>query len=207
MLIDAPAVLSVGIAARTRPSHRYQRSLRNRRRRGAEVAGRMVGRMIAGERLVTPKAEPLAGDFLKGRPVKKCADAFRSFYATISSADWRRYLPRKYCRWAVLTEGFLPARRRARMPLDQCCRPSRRAGTGGEKGTEPAWVRFGAESVCSEPLLRTETFPFKRCSWRDDKADRCRDCRRHVVLPSRSTSIRVGHPHFMRLSACVYWRG
>jgi ATP-dependent RNA helicase SUPV3L1/SUV3 len=60
--------------------------------------GEVVGRMVAGEKLMTPRVEPSAADFIEGRRARRCAGACRNFCAAKLSVAWGRFLLRRHCR-------------------------------------------------------------------------------------------------------------
>lgn len=129
--------------------------------------GAVVGRMIAGERLVTPKAEPLAGDFLEGEAREKVRRRLQEF---LRDDIERRLAP-------LFAAQVLPLGGVGRGLVYQLvdvlgCLPATNVA-GQVAALEPAerkalnrlGVRFGTESVYSEPLLRTETMRFQALLW------------------------------------------
>ena len=129
--------------------------------------GAVVGRMIAGEKLVTPKAEPLAGDFLEGEAREKVRRRLQEF---LRNDIERRLAP-------LFAAQILPLGGVGRGLVYQLvdalgCLPATNVA-GQVAALEPAerkalnrlGVRFGAESVYSEPLLRTETMRFQALLW------------------------------------------
>jgi ATP-dependent RNA helicase SUPV3L1/SUV3 len=129
--------------------------------------GGAVGRLVAGDTLLAPRAEPLPGDFLEGH----LRESVRQRLAAFAAAALERDLPALYtsrqaelsppARGLVfqLTEalGTLPAREVA--PL---C-----AGlTGPErKALARLGVRLGTESVYVEPLLKPAAARLKALLW------------------------------------------
>jgi ATP-dependent RNA helicase SUPV3L1/SUV3 len=129
--------------------------------------GAVVGRMVAGEKLLTPRAEPLAGDFLEGEAREKVRRRLQEF---LRNEIERRLAPlfagqvlplggvgRGLVYQLVDALGCLPATQVA----DQVAalEPEER------KALSRLGVRFGTESVYFEPLLRTDTMRFQALLW------------------------------------------
>ncbi len=129
--------------------------------------GAVVGRMVSGEKLVAPRAEPLAGDFLEGEAREKVRRRLQKFLRT----DIERRLAPLFAAQAlplgglgrglvyqlVNALGCLPANTVA----DQVAalEPAER------KALSRLGVRFGTESVYFEPLLRAETMRLQALLW------------------------------------------
>jgi ATP-dependent RNA helicase SUPV3L1/SUV3 len=129
--------------------------------------GGAVGRMVAGERLLTPKAEPLAGDFIEGEAREKVRRRLQEF---LRNEIARRLAPLFAVQAAPLggpgrgvafqlvdALGCLPAANVARQlaVLDRSDR-SRLSRLG---------VRFGTHSIYLEPLLGPEAMRFRALLW------------------------------------------
>jgi ATP-dependent RNA helicase SUPV3L1/SUV3 len=123
--------------------------------------------MVAGEKLLTPRAEPLAGDFLEGEAREKVRRRLQEF---LRNEIERRLAPlfagqvlplggvgRGLVYQLVDALGCLPATQVA----DQVAalEPEER------KALSRLGVRFGTESVYFEPLLRTDTMRFQALLW------------------------------------------
>jgi ATP-dependent RNA helicase SUPV3L1/SUV3 len=129
--------------------------------------GAAVGRMVAGEKLLTPRAEPLAGDFLEGEAREKVRRRLQEFLRNdierrLAPLFAAQILPlggvgRGLVYQLVDALGCLPVTKVA----DQVAalKPAERKALGR------LGVRFGTESVYFEPLLRIETMRFQALLW------------------------------------------
>jgi ATP-dependent RNA helicase SUPV3L1/SUV3 len=129
--------------------------------------GEVVGRMIAGEKLLTPKAEPLAGDFLGGEAREKVRRRLQEF---LRNDIERRLAP-------VFAAQLLPISGVGRGLVYQlvdtlgCLPATNVAGqvdalkSAERKALSQLGVRFGTESIYFEPLLRTHTMRFLALLW------------------------------------------
>ena len=129
--------------------------------------GSAVGRMISGERLLTPRVEPLAVDFLDGGAREGMRRRLRQFL----SGEIERRLGPLFAAQALPLGGMarglvfqladalgcLPAEKTACQigSLD----PSDRAALGR------LGVRYGTETIYFEPLLRTDAMRFRALLW------------------------------------------
>jgi ATP-dependent RNA helicase SUPV3L1/SUV3 len=129
--------------------------------------GAVVGRMVAGEKLLTPRAEPLTGDFLEGETREKVRRRLHEFLRNdierrLAQLFGAQVLPlggvgRGLVYQLVDALGCLPVTNVA----DQVAalEPAER------KALSRLGVRFGTESVYFEPLLRTDTVRFQALLW------------------------------------------
>jgi ATP-dependent RNA helicase SUPV3L1/SUV3 len=129
--------------------------------------GGVVGRLVAGERMLAPRAEPAAGDFIEGETREK----IRQRLAAFVRAETERRLQQLFAISALPLGGVgrglafqladalgtLPAGEGAHQvaALD----PADRAALGRHG------VRFGTEMVYVEPLLRPEALRFRARLW------------------------------------------
>jgi ATP-dependent RNA helicase SUPV3L1/SUV3 len=129
--------------------------------------GALVGRMVAGEKLVAPKAEPLAGDFLEGEAREKVRRRLQEFLRN----DIERRLAPLFAAQVLPLGGV--GRGLAYQLFDALgCLPVTKVA-GQVAALEPAerkalsrlGVRFGTESVYFEPLLRTDSMRFQALLW------------------------------------------
>ena len=130
--------------------------------------GGPVGRLVAGERMLTPRAEPLAGDFIEGEAREKVRQR-------LAAVCPRR--DRAPAGAAVRRLGLAARRGRARSRLSARRRARRLAGGARWRAEvaalDPAdraalgrlGVRFGTETVYFEPLLRPEALRFRALLW------------------------------------------
>jgi ATP-dependent RNA helicase SUPV3L1/SUV3 len=129
--------------------------------------GAVVGRMVAGEKLVSPKAEPVGGDFLEGEAREKVRRRLQEFMRK----DIERRLAPLFAAQELPLAGV--GRGLVYQLVDALgCLPA--ASLAGQIATlEPAdrkalnrlGVRFGTESIYVEPLLRAETMRFQARLW------------------------------------------
>jgi ATP-dependent RNA helicase SUPV3L1/SUV3 len=129
--------------------------------------GAVVGRMAAGEKLVAPKAEPLAGDFLEGEAREKVRRRLQEFLRS----DTERRLAPLFAAEVLPLDGI--GRGLVYQLVDALgCLPAANVASQ-VAALEPAarealsrlGVRFGTESVYFEPLLRTHTMRFQALLW------------------------------------------
>ena len=129
--------------------------------------GAVVGRMVAGEKLVAPRAEPLAGDFLEGEAREKVRRRLQEFLRN----DIERRLAPLFAAEALPLGGV--GRGLVYQLVDALgCLPALDVA-GQVAALEPAdrkalsrlGVRFGTESIYFEPLLRADTMRFQALLW------------------------------------------
>ena len=129
--------------------------------------GAVVGRMVAGEKLAAPKAEPLGGDFLEGETREKVRRRLQEF---LRNDIQRRLAP-------LFAAQILPLGGVGRGLVYQLvdalgCLPVTNVA-GQVAALEPAerkslsrvGLRFGTESIYFEPLLRIDTMRFQALLW------------------------------------------
>src|SRR5262252_7506674 len=129
--------------------------------------GGVVGRMVAGENMVTPRAEPSAGDFIEGEAREKVRRRLQEF---LRHEIERRLGP-------LFAAQALPLGGVGRGLVYQLvgalgCLPALDVA-GQVAALEPAdrkalgrvGVRFGTESVYVEPLLRADAMRFQALLW------------------------------------------
>jgi len=129
--------------------------------------GGLVGRLVAGDHLLAPRVEVLAGNFLEGPARERVRQRLQSFARTEIE---RRLAPLFVLRDLLLSGvgrglafqlvdalGCLPVGE-AGEQLRALDRPARRA-------LARAGVRFGAESIYLEPLLGADTARFRALLW------------------------------------------
>ncbi len=129
--------------------------------------GAVVGRMVAGDKLVVPRAEPLAGDFLEGEARERMRRRLQEFLRT----DIERRLAPLFAAQALPLGGV--GRGLVYQLVDALgCLPVTNVA-GQVAALEPAekqalsrlGVRFGTESVYFEPLLRADTMRLQALLW------------------------------------------
>jgi ATP-dependent RNA helicase SUPV3L1/SUV3 len=129
--------------------------------------GGLVGRLVAGETLLAPRVEVMAGNFLEGPPRERVRQRLQGF---VKSEVERRLAPLFALRDLPLT-GV--GRGLAFQLVDALgCLPAAEAGEqlrlldhAARRALARAGVRFGAESVYLEPLLGAESARFRALLW------------------------------------------
>jgi len=150
--------------------------------------GAMVGRMVGGDSLLTPRAEPITGDFLEGDPREKVRRRLLEFLRN----EIRRRLAPLFVAQELPLAGI--GRGLAYQLVDALgCLPA--AGLAGQidalaptdrKALGRVGVRFGTESIYVEPLLRAETMRFQALLWAT---------RRGRPVPALPSARRIAKPN------------
>jgi ATP-dependent RNA helicase SUPV3L1/SUV3 len=129
--------------------------------------GGSVGRLTAGERILTPRVEPLTGDFVEGELRERIRRRLQAFLRT--EIDRRLGPLTRAQAWPlggvarglvfqlIGTLGSLPAVEVGRQ-VEALDPPDRTA-------LSRLGLRFGIESVYFEPLLRADTMRFRALLW------------------------------------------
>jgi len=129
--------------------------------------GEVVGRMAAGEKMLTPRAEPSAGDFVEGEAREKVRRRLQEF---LRSETERRLAP-LFAVQALPLGGV--GRGLAYQLIDALgCLPALDVAgqiasleTADRKALGRLGVRFGTESVYIESLLRAEAMRLQALLW------------------------------------------
>jgi ATP-dependent RNA helicase SUPV3L1/SUV3 len=129
--------------------------------------GAVVGRTVAGEKLVAPRAEPLAADFLEGEAREKVRRRLQEFLRN----DIERRLAPLFAAQVLPLGGV--GRGLVYQLLDALgCLPVTNVADqiaalepAERKALSRLGVRFGTESIYFEPLLRTDTMHFQALLW------------------------------------------
>jgi ATP-dependent RNA helicase SUPV3L1/SUV3 len=129
--------------------------------------GGSVGRLVAGEQMLAPKAEPLAGDFIDGEAREKVRRRLQEF---VRNEIERRLTPLFAAR--ALPLGGVGRGLVFRLVDALGCVPSVEVG-GQVAILDPPdrtalsriGVRFGTESIYFEPLLRADAMRFRALLW------------------------------------------
>jgi ATP-dependent RNA helicase SUPV3L1/SUV3 len=129
--------------------------------------GRSVGRLVAGERILTPRAEPLAADFVEGELREKIRQRLQTF---LRAEIERRLAP-------LFTAQALPLGGVARglvfqlvgglgsLPVAEVGRQVEALDAPDRAALSRLGLRFGIKSVYFEPLLRTDAMRFRALLW------------------------------------------
>jgi ATP-dependent RNA helicase SUPV3L1/SUV3 len=134
---------------------------------GVTWRGGLVARLAAGDALLAPRAEPVAGNFLDGEARERVRQRLALF---VKGEVERRLRPLLALRDLALAGA---ARGLVFQLVDALgCIASHDAATqlasldpAARRALARAGVRFGAESVYVEPLLRPETVRFRALLW------------------------------------------
>jgi ATP-dependent RNA helicase SUPV3L1/SUV3 len=127
----------------------------------------VVGRMVAGEKLMAPKAEPVGGDFLEGEAREKVRRRLQEFLRN----DIERRLA------SLFAAQKLPLRGVGRglvyqlvdalgcLPVTDVAGQVAALAPADRKALSRLGLRFGTESIYFEPLLRPDTMRFQALLW------------------------------------------
>jgi ATP-dependent RNA helicase SUPV3L1/SUV3 len=129
--------------------------------------GAPVGRMTAGEGLLTPKVEPFAGDFIEGDAREKVRRRLQEFLRN----EVERQLPELFAARALPLEGvgrglvFQLVDALGCLPAVEIGRQVAALEAPDRQALSRFGLRFGTESIYLEPLLRTESMRFRALLW------------------------------------------
>jgi len=129
--------------------------------------GAPVGRMTAGEGLLTPKAKPFAGDFIEGDAREKVRRRLQEFLRN----EVERRLPELFAARALPLEGvgrglvFQLVDALGCLPAVEIGRQVAALEAPDRQALSRFGLRFGTESIYLEPLLRTESMRFRALLW------------------------------------------
>src|ERR1700720_2057339 len=134
---------------------------------GLRWRGAVVGRMVAGEKLMTPRVEPSAADFIEGEAREKVRRRLQEFLRheierRLGPLFAAQALPlggvgRGLVYQLLVALGCLPA-------LDVAGQVAA-LEPADRKALSRLGVRFGTESVYMEPLLRADAVRFQALLW------------------------------------------
>jgi ATP-dependent RNA helicase SUPV3L1/SUV3 len=129
--------------------------------------GGPVGRLVAGERMLTPRVEPLAGDFVEG----EARDKIRARLAAFVRTEIERRLAALFA-VSVLPLGgvgrglaFQLADALGAVPAGHVASEVAALAPADRAALSRHGVRFGTETVFVEPLLRPDTLRFRALLW------------------------------------------
>ncbi len=129
--------------------------------------GGPVGRLVAGERMLTPRAEPLAGDFVEGEAREKIRQRLSAFVR----AEIERRLAPLFAASALPLGGvgrglaFQLADALGALPAREVASQITALAPADRAALSRHGVRFGIETVYVEPLLRPEALRFRALLW------------------------------------------
>ena len=129
--------------------------------------GASVGRLVAGERLLAPRAEPLAGDFLEGEQREKIRQRLQAFLRT----ETERRLAPLFMAQALPLGGvarglvFQLVGALGSLPAAEVARQVQALDALDRTALSRLGLRFGFESVYFEPLLRSDAMRFRALLW------------------------------------------
>jgi ATP-dependent RNA helicase SUPV3L1/SUV3 len=129
--------------------------------------GGVVGRLLAGDRMLSPRAEPAAGDFVEGDIREKIRHRLAAFVRT--EID-RRLAP--LAAISALPLGgvgrglaFQLADALGALPASEVTRQVAAVDRADRAALSRQGVRFGTETIYVEPLLRPEALRFRALLW------------------------------------------
>ena len=151
--------------------------------------GGPVGRLVAGERMLTPRAEPLAGDFIEG----EARDKIRQRLAAFVRAEIERRLAPLFAASALPLGGlgrglaFQLAEALGALPAAAVAAEVAALAPADRAALGRLGVRFGVEQRlfrdrCCDP----RRCAFAACCGRCGTGGKCRCCRRRGGSPRRS---------------------
>jgi ATP-dependent RNA helicase SUPV3L1/SUV3 len=127
----------------------------------------VVGRLVAGERMLTPRAEPVAGDFVEGEA--------REYIRQRLSAYVRAEVERRLAPLGTLADlplggvgrglAFQLAEALGAIPSAEVARQVAALDRADRALLSRHGVRFGTETIYIEPLLRPEALRLRALLW------------------------------------------
>ncbi|HUC11280.1 MAG TPA: helicase-related protein [Stellaceae bacterium] len=129
--------------------------------------GGVVGRLVAGERMLTPRAEAIGGDFVEGDTREK----IRQRLAAFVRAETERRLAPLFALSALPLGGvgrglaFQLADALGSLPAGVAARDIMALDRIDRAAMSRLGVRFGTETIYVEPLLRPEALRFRALLW------------------------------------------
>jgi ATP-dependent RNA helicase SUPV3L1/SUV3 len=129
--------------------------------------GGCVGRLAAGEQVLTPRAEPIGGDFLEGEAREKVRKRLQEF---VRAEIERRLAPLFAARalpLGAVGRGlvFQLVDALGCVSVVEVGRQSAALGRPERASLSRLGVRFGTESIYFDPLLRADTMRFRALLW------------------------------------------
>ncbi|HTV45843.1 MAG TPA: helicase-related protein [Stellaceae bacterium] len=127
----------------------------------------VVGRMIAGESLLTPRAEPFASDFVEGEAREKVRQRLSAFVR----AETERRLAPLFTIAALALGGvgrglaFRLTEALGMLPAVEAARQVAELPRADRAALSRHGLRFGTETLYVEPLLRPEALRFRGLLW------------------------------------------
>jgi ATP-dependent RNA helicase SUPV3L1/SUV3 len=129
--------------------------------------GAGVGRLVAGDRLLHPRAEPLTGDFVEGEVRERIRQRLQAFLR----AETERRLAPLFAAQSLPLGGagrglvFQLADALGCLPTLRVGRQLRALASPDRTALSRIGLRFGTESIYFEPLLRSEAMRFRALLW------------------------------------------
>jgi ATP-dependent RNA helicase SUPV3L1/SUV3 len=129
--------------------------------------GGVVGRLVAGERMLAPRAEALGGDFIEGETREKIRHRLQLFVR----AEIERRLDPLFAisalRLGAVGRGlaFQLADALGSLPAAAATREVAALDRADRAAMSRAGVRFGTETIYVEPLLRADALRFRALLW------------------------------------------
>jgi ATP-dependent RNA helicase SUPV3L1/SUV3 len=129
--------------------------------------GGLVGRLVAGERMLTPRAEPFAGDFVEGEARERVRQRLQAFVR----GEVERRLAPLFAAQALPLGGigrglaYRVGDALGSIPAAEAAREAAALDRRDRRALSRVGLRFGTESIYVEPLLRPETLRFRGLLW------------------------------------------
>ncbi len=129
--------------------------------------GGLVGRLAAGERMLTPRADPLIGDLVEG----DARERIRQRLQTFLRAEIERRLAPLLAAQALPLGGigrglvFQLADALGCLPTSEVCRQLRELDPSDRAALSRLGLRFGVQSVYFQPMLRADSMRFRGLLW------------------------------------------
>jgi ATP-dependent RNA helicase SUPV3L1/SUV3 len=134
---------------------------------GISWRGGLVGRLGAGETMLTPHVEVRAGDFLEGEARERVRQRLQQF----ARDEIERRLAPLFAAQAVPLSGaargivFQLVDALGTLPLDAVVTPSKDIEPANRRALGRAGVRFGTHAIYVEPLLGLDAVRFRALLW------------------------------------------
>jgi ATP-dependent RNA helicase SUPV3L1/SUV3 len=134
---------------------------------GLRWRGGVVGRLVAGDRMLTPRAEPVAGDFVEGDTREKIRHRLASF----ARGEIERRLAPLFAISALPLDGvgrglaFQLSDMLGALPMREVLHQIAQLGPADRAALSRSGVRFGTETIYVEPLLRPDALRFRALLW------------------------------------------
>jgi ATP-dependent RNA helicase SUPV3L1/SUV3 len=134
---------------------------------GLRWRGELVGRLVAGDRIVAPRADPLMSDLVEGDARERIRQRLQAFLR----AEIERRLAPLFAAQALTLGGvgrglvFQLADGLGCLPTNEIRRHLKHLDLADRSALSRLGLRFGAETVYFQPMLRADTMRFRALLW------------------------------------------